>query len=48
MENNELEKGIEAVLFWKGEPISIKKLSQIFENTFGNLNEKDIRVSLRI
>jgi segregation and condensation protein B len=27
---NELEKQIEAVLFWKGEPISIKKLSQIF------------------
>ncbi len=29
MENN-LQKQIEAVLFWKGEPISIKKLSQIF------------------
>ncbi|MDD4803931.1 MAG: SMC-Scp complex subunit ScpB [Candidatus Pacebacteria bacterium] len=28
-----LEKQIEAVLFWKGEPISIKKLSQIFSKT---------------
>src|SRR5665213_1872561 len=32
MEQN-LEKQIEAVLFWKGEPVSIKKLSQIFEKT---------------
>ena len=28
---NSLEKQIEAILFWKGEPISIKKLSQILE-----------------
>ncbi len=27
---NDLEKKIESVLFWKGEPISVKKLSQIF------------------
>ena len=42
MENNELEKGIEAVLFWKGEPISIKKLSQIFAKT-----EEEILTSLK-
>ena len=30
---NELEKKIEAVLFWKGEPVSIKKLAQIFEKS---------------
>jgi segregation and condensation protein B len=28
-----LEKQIEAVLFWKGEPISVKKLAQIFSKT---------------
>ena len=35
-EKTEIEKlctGIEAVLFWKGEPVSIKKLSQIFNKT---------------
>jgi segregation and condensation protein B len=32
MQNN-LEKQIEAILFWKGEPVSIKKLSAIFEKT---------------
>jgi len=31
METNNLEKQLEAVLFWKGEPVTIKKLSQIFE-----------------
>lgn len=36
MQNNELEKGIEAVLFWKGEPVSIKKLSQIFSAQGGS------------
>jgi len=30
MENTELEKKIEAVLFWKGEPMKIRKLAQIF------------------
>jgi segregation and condensation protein B len=34
MEINNLEKQLEAVLFWKGEPVSIKKLSQIF-STYG-------------
>ena len=33
MQENNLEKQIEAVLFWKGEPVSIKKLSQIFSKT---------------
>ncbi len=33
MEANNLEKQIEAVLFWKGEPISIKNLSQTLEKT---------------
>ena len=37
-----LEKQIEAVLFWKGEPISVKKLSQIFEKT-----EEEILASLK-
>ncbi|MCX6717917.1 MAG: SMC-Scp complex subunit ScpB [Candidatus Taylorbacteria bacterium] len=35
----EMEKlctAIEAVLFWKGEPISIKKLSQIFSTYSGS------------
>jgi len=39
---NSLEKQIEAVLFWKGEPVSIKKLSQIFEK-----NEEEILISLK-
>lgn len=41
MENN-LEKQLEAVLFWKGEPVSIKKLSQIFAKT-----EEEILVALK-
>lgn len=41
MQNN-LEKQIEAVLFWKGEPVSIKKLSQIFEKT-----EEEISAALK-
>jgi len=28
-----LEKQLEAVLFWKGEPVTIKKLSQIFQKS---------------
>jgi len=39
---NSLEKQVEAVLFWKGEPISIKKLSQIFTKT-----EEEITVALK-
>jgi segregation and condensation protein B len=42
-ENNlELEKKIEAILFWKGEPVSIKKLSQIFEKL-----EEEISTALK-
>ncbi|MFA5652163.1 MAG: SMC-Scp complex subunit ScpB [Candidatus Paceibacterota bacterium] len=41
--NDNLEKKIEAVLFWKGEPVSIKKLSQIFEKT-----EEEISSALKI
>ncbi len=40
---NSLEKQIEAILFWKGEPISIKKLSQILEKT-----EEEISNALKI
>jgi segregation and condensation protein B len=38
-----LEQQLEAVLFWKGEPVSIKKLSQIFEKT-----EEEISSALKI
>ncbi len=31
--NNNLSNEIEAILFWKGEPVSVKKLSQIFSKT---------------
>ncbi len=44
--NTELEKlsnGIEAILFWKGEPISIKKLSEILQKS-----EEEISASLKI
>ncbi len=41
METNNLEKQIEAVLFWKGEPVTIKKLAQIFSKT-----EEEISVAL--
>jgi segregation and condensation protein B len=42
-ENNlELEKKLEAILFWKGEPVSIKKLSQIFEKL-----EEEISTALK-
>lgn len=40
---NSLEKQIEAILFWKGEPISIKKLSQILEK-----KEEEISNALKI
>jgi len=40
---NTLEKQIEAVLFWKGEPVSIKKLSQILSKT-----EEEISAALKI
>lgn len=39
---NSLEKQVEAVLFWKGEPISIKKLSQALAKT-----EEEITVALK-
>lgn len=39
---NSLEKQLEAVLFWKGEPVSIKKLSQIFQKT-----DEEILTSLK-
>lgn len=39
---NNLEKQLEAVLFWKGEPVSIKRLSQIFTRT-----EEEISLSLK-
>ena len=42
MEINNLEKQIEAVLFWKGEPVSIKKLSQTLAKT-----EEEILASLK-
>ena len=35
---NILEKQIEAVLFWKGEPVSMKKLSQILEKPEGEIS----------
>ena len=40
--DTDLEKKIEAVLFWKGEPIRIKKLAQIF-----NKKEEEILISLK-
>jgi len=40
--DSNLEQKLEAVLFWKGEPISIKKLSQILEKT-----EDEISASLK-
>jgi len=43
MQNDNLEQKIEAVLFWKGEPISVKKLTQIFDKT-----EEEISASLKI
>lgn len=39
--DNELNKKLEAVLFWKGEPMKIKKLAQIFAKT-----EEEISTSL--
>lgn len=38
MQENNLVNKIEAILFWKGEPVSIKKLSQIF-STYGGSTE---------
>lgn len=43
MEENNLEKKLEAVLFWYGEPVSIKKLAKIFEKS-----EEEISASLKI
>ncbi len=33
MENNNLEQLIEAILFWKGEPVSLKKLAELCKVT---------------
>lgn len=33
MDNNNLEQLIEAILFWKGEPVSIKKLAELCKST---------------
>ena len=41
MQENKLQNEIEAVLFWKGEPVEIKKLAQIFTKT-----EEEISASL--
>ena len=35
---NQLEKQLESILFWKGEPVSVKRLSQIFEKTDEEIN----------
>ncbi len=43
MEINNLEKQLEAVLFWYGEPVSIKKLGQIFGK-----KEDEISAALKI
>ena len=43
MSENNLEKQIEAVLFWKGEPVSVKKLAAIFEKT-----EEEISAVLKL
>ncbi len=42
MQNENLEKKIEAVLFWKGEPVAIKKLAQIL-----NVKEEEISAALK-
>lgn len=39
---NSLEKQLEAVLFWKGEPVSTKKLAEIFEK-----KEEDVVAALK-
>ena len=41
MNEQQLQQQIEAVLFWKGEPVSLKKLAQTFEKT-----EEEIAVAL--
>jgi segregation and condensation protein B len=51
MQENKLQNEIEAVLFWKGEPMPIKKLSQIFgkseEEISANLVELEKNLSGR-
>ena len=37
--NNNLESKIEAILFWKGEPVSRKKLSEILNANQTEINE---------
>jgi segregation and condensation protein B len=41
MQENNLVNKIEAILFWKGEPISIKKLSQIFSTYEGSTEGRE-------
>ncbi len=42
MQENNLEKQIEAILFWKGEPVAIKKLAQIL-----TVKEEEISTALK-
>ncbi|MFZ2150292.1 MAG: SMC-Scp complex subunit ScpB [Minisyncoccia bacterium] len=37
--NNDLEKKIEAILFWKGEPVALKKLGEILKVSPGEVLE---------
>ncbi len=43
--NNTLEKQLEAVLFWYGEPVSIKKLSQILSAQGGSASSGENKVT---
>lgn len=43
-----LESNIEAVLFWKGEPISLKKLSQAVESNEENVKEALLSLELSL
>ena len=44
MENTELEQLIEAILFWKGEPISIKKLAELCKSTPDEVSSAVVRL----
>lgn len=48
MKDNKLEKQLEAVLFWYGEPVKIKRLSQIFGKSEEEISSvlKDLEISL--
>lgn len=54
MQENNLVNKIEAILFWKGEPVSIKKLSQIFSTYGGStegrekvVTEEEIKIAIK-